>query len=473
MSFLLKYWKRQHKIIRLKKDRMDSEKIKALEKAPIKKLLIQYATPAIIAMVAASLYNLIDSIFIGHGVGALAISALALTFPLMNISAAIGSLIGGGGSTLLSVKLGQKDHKTAQLILGNVLIINVILGLLLSVVLLVFLNPILIFFGASEDTLPYAYDYMFIILIGNVITHLYFGLNAILRSSGHPKRSMQATILSVGINAVLDALFIFGFDWGIQGAAWATVIGQICGLIWQLNILRNPKELIHFKRGIYRLDWRLVKEMTSIGLSPFFMNLSSCVIIIAINQSLARTGGDMAIGAYGIINRIFFVAAMIVMGINQGMQPIAGYNYGARLSDRVMQVLRLSIIAATTITTSVFLAAQLYPNILAKMFTTDEELISIASQGMRLVCLVFPIVGFQMVTSIFFQSIGAAKKAIFLSLTRQLIFLLPGLLIFSRLFGTVGVWMSFPIADSLASLISAYMLRKEFRKFKENKVATI
>ncbi|MFA6832479.1 MAG: MATE family efflux transporter, partial [Bacteroidaceae bacterium] len=324
-----------------------------------------------------------------------------------------------------------------------------------------------LFFGASENTLPYAHDYMSIILLGNVVTHMFFGLNAILRSSGHPKRSMQATVLSVAINAVLDALFIFGFDWGIAGAAWATVIAQICALIWQLNIFRNPNELIHFRRGIYHLDWHLINEMTAIGLSPFLMNLSSSVIVIAINQSLARTGGDMAIGAYGIINRIFFVAAMIVMGINQGMQPIAGYNFGARLSGREMEVLKLSIIAATTVTTTVFLLAQFCPEILAKLFTTDTELISIASQGMRLVCLVFPVVGFQMVTSIFFQSIGIAKKAIFLSLTRQLIFLLPGLLIFSRIYGTVGVWISFPIADSLASLISAYMLWKEFKILKQ------
>jgi len=448
---------------------MNSEKFKALEQAPIRKLLIQYATPGIIAMVAASIYNLVDSIFIGHGVGALAISGLALTFPLMNISAAFGAMIGLGGSTLLSVKLGQKENKTAQLILGNVIVLNFILGLLLSIVLIALLDPILMFFGASKDTLPYAHDYMSIILLGNVITHLFFGLNAILRSSGHPKRSMQATILSVIINAILDALFIFVFKWGIEGAAWATVIGQLCALIWQLNILKNPNELIHFKQGIFRLDWHLIKDMTSIGLSPFLMNLSSSVIVIAINQSLARTGGDMAIGAYGIINRIFFVAAMIVLGINQGMQPIAGYNYGARLSDRVMEVLKLSIIAATTVTTTVFLLAQICPEILAKLFTTDHELISIATQGMRLVCLVFPIVGFQMVTSIFFQSIGITKKAIFLSLTRQLIFLLPGLLIFSRIFGTIGVWISFPVADSLASMISGYMLWKEFKKLKRQR----
>ncbi len=441
----------------------------------IGKLLTQYAIPAIIAMTASSLYNMVDSIFIGHGVGPLAISGLAVTFPLMNLAAAFGSLVGVGASTLISVKLGQKDYDTAQRVLGNVVVLNLIIGLGLTAVALMFLDPILYFFGASESTIGYARDYMQVILLGNVVTHLYFGLNAVLRSSGHPRKAMVATIVTVTVNTVLDPIFIFGFGWGIRGAAYATVLAQIVSLIWLLKLFSNKEELIHFRPGIFRLQRKIVQASLAIGLSPFLMNLASCFIVILINNGLKRYGGDLAIGAFGIVNRIIFLFAMVVMGLNQGMQPIAGYNFGARQYQRVTQVLKITILCATGVTTTGFLVGLLIPDVAVSAFTTDPELIGLAAEGMRISVLVFPIIGFQMVTSNFFQSIGMAGKAIFLSLTRQVIFLIPCLLILPRFIDN-GIWWSLPASDLMASLVSACLLIWQFRQFKkmaqENSLAT-
>lgn len=432
----------------------------------ISKLLMQYALPAIIAMTASSLYNMVDSIFIGHGVGTMALSALALTFPLMNLAAAFGSLVGVGAATLISVKLGQKDYATAQRVLGNVFVLNVLLGLAFTFAVYPFLNPILYFFGGSDETVGYAHDFMEIILAGNVITHLYLGLNSVLRASGHPRLAMFATIATVLINVLLAPLFIFVFGWGIRGAATATMLAQLVALLWQIRLFCRPEELLHFSRGIFRLKRKIVSASLAIGLSPFLMNLAACFIVIIINQGLKRYGGDLAIGAYGIVNRLVFIVVMVVMGFNQGMQPIAGYNFGARQYDRVTKVLRVTIFCATCVTVTGFLVGMLCPRLMAGIFTSDEELISISAHGLRIVVLCFPLVGFQMVTSNFFQSIGMANKAIFLSLTRQLIILLPCLLVLPRFFGEYGVWYSMPVSDLLASLTAMYMLWRQFRQFR-------
>ena len=438
----------------------------------IRKLLVQYSLPAIIAMTASSLYNMVDSIFIGLGVGPMAISGLALTFPLMNLSAAFGSLVGAGAATLISMRLGQKDYASAQRILGNVVILNLIIGLGFTVVTLLFLDPILYFFGASDATIGYARDYMTIILAGNVVTHMYLGLNAVLRSSGHPRKSMYATINTVIINAILDPLFIYGFGWGIRGAAIATILAQVISLIWQFRLLSNRNELLHFQPGIYRLRQRIVKDILAIGMSPFLMNVTACFIVILINKGLKEHGGDLMIGAYGIVNRLGFFFVMIVMGLNQGMQPIAGYNFGAQQFDRVLLVLKLTIAGATCVTATGFLIGELMPRLAVSAFTTDAELIRLSAIGMRIVFLFFPIIGFQMVTTNFFQSIGMASKAIFLSLSRQLLFLLPGLLFLPHLFdnmgwdGSWGVWFSMPLSDLLASLVAAVMLIRQFRIFR-------
>jgi len=430
------------------------------------KLLRQYSIPAIIAMTAASLYNMVDSIFIGHGVGALAISGFAITFPFMNIAAAFGSIVGVGASTLISVRLGQKDYATAQKVLGNVVLLNVAIGAVFTVISLIFLDPVLYFFGASEQTIMYARDYMVIILLGNIVSHTYFGLNAVLRSSGHPRKAMILTINTVVLNTILDPIFIFAFDLGIQGAAIATVLAQIVSLVWQINMFRNPRELLHFQRSAFRPEARIIRDMLTIGLSPFLMNIASCAIVIIINNGLKRYGGDLAIGAYGIVNRLALMFVFIVMGLNQGMQPIAGYNYGARLIPRLQEVLRQTIIIATVITTTGFLIGELIPETVVKMFTGDENLIRLSVYGLRVSVLIFPIIGAQIVIANFFQSIGMAGKAIFLSLIRQVLVLIPCLLILPNFFGEAGVWYSLPISDLIACIVSTYMIIIQIRKFK-------
>ena len=439
----------------------------------IRKLLMQYAVPAVVAMTASSLYNMVDSIFIGHGVGPLAISGLALTFPLMNLAAAFGSLVGVGAATLISMRLGQRDYATAQRVLGNVVMLNLLLGVGFGLVALLFLDPILYFFGASDATIGYAREYMTVILLGNVITHMYLGLNSVLRASGHPRKAMYATINTVIINTILDPIFIYGFGWGIRGAAIATVLAQIISLVWQFRLLSDRSELIHFRRGIYRLRRRIVRDVISIGMSPFLMNLTACFIVILINKGLKTYGGDLMIGAYGIVNRLAFVFVMIVMGVNQGMQPIAGYNFGAQQYDRVLRVLKLTIVCAVGITTAGFLVGEFAPRLAVSLFTSDEELIRLSVEGMRIVFVFFPIIGFQMVATNFFQSIGMAGKAIFMSLSRQLLFLMPGLIFLPRFFevstpwdGSWGVWCAMPLSDFLATVVAFFMLTHQLRKFR-------
>lgn len=440
---------------------------------PIGKLLTQYAIPAIIAMTASSLYNMIDSIFIGHGVGAMAISGLAITFPLMNLAAAFGSLVGVGAATMISVKLGQKDYKMAQMVFGNVVTLNLVIGVLFTIVTLLFLAPILYFFGASEATIPYARDFMVIILLGNVITHSYLGLNSVLRSAGHPRKAMFATIMTVVINTALDPLFIFTFKMGIEGAATATVLAQTIALAWLIWLLSDKNGLLHFQKGIYRLRKNLVANIIGIGMAPFLMNLAACFIVILINKGLKQYDGDLAIGAFGIVNRITFFFIMIVMGLNQGMQPIAGYNYGAQLYHRVTRVMKLTIIVATVVTTVGFLVGELIPELTVKAFTTDQTLVGLGARGMRIVVMFYPVIGFQMVTSNFFQSIGMAKKAIILSLSRQVMILIPCLIILPLFWGADGVWFSMPVSDAVASIIAAIMLYLQIKQFRRQEARQI
>ena len=444
---------------------------------PVGKLLKQYALPSIIAMLASSLYNIVDSIFIGHGVDALALSGLAVTFPLMNISTAFGAMVGMGSATLISVKLGQKDYSTAQHILGNAVVMNILMGVIFAVISLLFLNPILYFFGASDATIGYARDYMVIILLGNVITHMYFGFNALLRAMGHPKMAMKATIATVLVNTILDPLLIFetidlgfvkfaGAGWGIRGAAIATVLAQCISLVWQTRVMSDKREFIHFKRGIYKLKSYIVKEVLTIGLPPCLMNLASCFVVIFINRGLTSYGGDYAVGAYGIVHKMTFIFVMIVMGFQQAMQPIAGYNYGAKAYDRVTKVLKITIALATGVTTLAFVIGEFFPSYVARIFTSDAQMIEMAIVGMRYNCLLFPIVGFQMITGSFFQSIAQPGKSIFLSLSRQLLFLVPFIIIFPHFWGINGVWISLPASDFVSSIFSACLLGHYFRKHK-------
>lgn len=437
--------------------------------APVRPLLLKYALPAIIAMTASSLYNIADSVFIGHGCGPLALSGLAVAKPFMDICAAFGSLVGVGASTLIAIKLGEKEYESANRVLGNVIILNILLSTLVMLAGLIWLDPILCAFGASPDTLPYAHDYMQIILFGNILTHIYFGLNSVLRSMGHPKRAMVSTIVAVGVNIILDPIFIFGLDMGVRGAALATVISQAVSVVWQLILLANPHEIIHFHKGIWRLEPTITIRALQIGLSPFLMNLAHCMVVIIVNNQLARYGGDMAIATYGVINRFTFVFAMIVMGLNQGMQPLVGYNYGAKQYHRMLQAFSLTAWLATAVMSTVFILGEAVPEYMIRVFTNDPVLIADSIKPMRILCVFMWLVGFQMVTGNFFTSIGMAGKAIFLSLTRQVIFLIPLLLILPMLFTRtpiLGVWWSMPVSDALSALAALILLWVQLGKFR-------
>lgn len=430
----------------------------------IRKLLLQYAVPSIIAMSCSSLYNLVDSIFIGQFAGGYALAGLALTFPLMNLGTAFSSLIAVGASANIGIFLGKKDYTMAQKVLGNVVTLNFIIGILYMIGILAFLDPILYYFGASENTIAPAREYMQIILGGNIISHTYFALNAVLRATGLPRKAMNASIYTVLVNAALDPLFIY--LWGIRGAAIATVIAQAFSLAWVIYVLCNRDHVVHFQKGGYKLHKTIVKRILSVGMSPFFMNSTACLVVMVFNQGLKQFGGDMAIAAYGIVHKLTFLFIMVVMGLNQGMQPIASYNFGAKLYGRLKETVTLTAICAIAVTSTGFIIAELFPRTLVMMFTSDETLVNVAARGLRISFMFYPIVGFQMVTSNFFRSIGYAGTAIFLSLTRQLIFLLPLLFILPYFFELDGIWACMPSADLISCIISATIMVYHLKKLK-------
>lgn len=447
-----------------------------LAEKPVGSLLMQYAIPAIVAMAASSVYNIIDGIFIGQGVGAEAIMGLALTGPLMSLTAAFGAMVGVGAATLMSVKLGQKDYGTAQKILGNVVIMNLTLGIVLGLPLLVFINPILRFFGASDVTLPYARNFMSIILVGNVVTHMYLGLNALLRSTNRPQKAMCATIGTVVLNCILAPIFIFVLGWGIRGAATATIMAQMIMLTWQLRLFSNKNELIHLNRSIIKLDVKIVKESLLVGLPQFLINLCACLVAAMMTRSLTTYGGDMAVGAFGICNRFILFIVMVVIGLNQGMQPIAGYNFGARRYDRVLGVLGKALIFGSVITLAGFVIGVFFPTPFVSVFAKDSpQLIKLSAHALSCMVMMFPIVGIQIVSTAFFQSIGYAPKSIFLSLTRQLIFLVPAIFILPHLYADPleGLWHAAPVADGLASVLAITLLVLQVKKFKKQMQAPV
>lgn len=450
---------------------MNSKKQATLELGtkPVGRLLWQYAAPAIVAMTASSLYNIIDRAFIGQIVGADAIAGLGITFPFMNLSAAFGAAVGVGASTCISVKLGQKDYKTAEELLGNTVTLNLIVGFLFMVICMLFLDSILRFFGASEVTLPYAREFMEVILLGNMITHMYFGMNAVLRAAGKPRHAMYATLFTVACNIVLVITFVWLFRWGIRGAAMATITSQTLALCWQLWIFSDKEEIIYLKSGIYKLKAVLVRNIIAIGISPFLMNVAACIIVIFMNNQLVRYGGDMDVASYSISNSIAMMFVMFVMGVNQGMQPIAGYNYGAENYDRLMKVLNISMMAATAIMLTGWLIAMFLPYYCARIFTTDQTLIELSIFAIRVNMLVFPVIGFQMVITNFFQCIGKVKISIFLSLSRQLLLLLPLLVVLPLIWGIDGVWAALPASDATAALMAAIVMMSYMNKLKRKK----
>lgn len=452
------------------KQQSNTNQFNVLAEKPVGALLMQYAIPAIVAMAASSVYNIIDGIFIGQGVGPEAIMGLALTGPMMSLTAAFGAMVGVGAATLMSVKLGQKDYTTAQKILGNVVIMNLTLGIVLGAILLCFINPILCFFGASDVTLPYAREFMSIILVGNVVTHMYLGLNAMLRSTNRPQKAMYATFGTVILNCVLAPIFIFVLNWGIRGAATATILAQLMMLMWQLRLFSNKSDLIHLSRKNIKLDLRLVRESLLVGLPQFLINLCACLVAAMMTRSLTTYGGDVAVGSFGICNRLILFIVMVVIGLNQGMQPIAGYNFGAKRYDRVLGVLKRALCFGTMITMMGFIIGIFFPTPFVTLFAKDSpELIKMASHALSCMVMMFPIVGIQIVSTAFFQSIGYAPKSIFLSLTRQLIFLVPAIFILPHVYSDPleGLWHAAPVADGLASILAITLLTLQVKKFKK------
>jgi len=457
---------------------IDKDKATKLGTEPVGKLLMHYALPAILGMTVSSLYSVIDRIFIGNGVGPYAISGLALTMPMMNLMMAFGAMIGAGASAMISIRLGQKKIQDATNILGNTLVLNFIIGFLIMVVGLIFLDPILIAFGASGKTLPYARDFMQIVLLSSLFSSNFYGLNNVMRATGYPKKAMYSSMLSVAVNLCLAPLFIFVLHWGIRGAALATAIAQFCGFVWVFTHFLNKSHFIHFQKGYFRLKTRIIKDILSIGMSPFLMNVGASMVAMVMNMSLAKYGGggersDMAIGAYGIVNVVAILFIMVTLGLTMGMQPIVGYNYGAKQNHRALRAYKLTAIVAVVVTTLGFTIAMLIPKQLASMFTSDKGLIDQSVVALRIVLLMFPIVGFQIVTTSFFQSVGKAWLAITLSLSRQFLFLIPFLLIFPHFWGLNGVWYAAPAGDFLASIITIVLIATQLKRLVPANAPTI
>lgn len=445
----------------------DSNSPMTLGTKPIGKLLVQYSVPAIIASVATSLYNIVDSIFIGRGVGAMAIAGLAITFPLMNLVVAFCTLIAVGGATISSIFLGQKNIERTTDVVNNVMVLCIIHSVLFGGLTLIFLDPILYFFGATDETISYAREFMRIILYGTPITYVFIGLNNIMRATGYPKKAMISALVSVGVNVVLAPIFIFALDWGIRGAAIATLCGQFAAFIWVLSHFISKKSFIHFKLECRWFTPSIIKRIYAIGLSPFLMNVCACVVVIFINKALLDYGGDagnLSVGAYGILNRTTMFFVMIVFGVTQGMQPILGFNYGAGQWDRVKRTLKIGIWLGVAITTCGWIITELLPNTVSSLFTVDQSLIDIARRGFRIYFICYPVVGCQIVIQNFFQSVGKPKLSIFLSLTRQLLFLIPFLIILPRHFGVDGVWASMSASDIIAFFFAIVTLWYEMRR---------
>ena len=448
------------------------DRTKELETKDIKKLLWAYAMPSIVSQIIASVYNICDRVFLGQCVGALAIAGLAITMPIMNIVHAFGSLVGVGSSARMSIVLGKKDVNWAEKILGNSMILTFLLGILFVTGGYVFMDRILTMFGASEETIGYAREYMDIVLPGMFMTTVTFNLTGLIRASGYPTKSMWILAGGAILNIILDALFIYGLDWGIAGAAWATTISMTCSAVVAVLHFIQPKSFIRFRRHAWRPKGYIFRNILLIGMSPFLMNVAASGVVALLNRQLIHYGGDLAVGAYGIINTFASLAVMLILGVCMGMQPIAGYNYGAGHPHRLKAVYALTMKVNVIIGMVAAVLALAIPQILLRAFTKEQELIDIAVPAMRFILVMFALVGFTITNSNFFQSIDKPWIAIVTSLSRQVLFLLPMIYIIPPLFedmgkmGLTGVWASMTISDVLGAALAFVLMltqRKVFR----------
>ncbi len=446
---------------------MQLNREKNLTTKKISTLVWEYSLPAIVGTVVNALYNIVDRIFIGQGVGAMAISGLAITFPVTILTSSLGMLVGVGAASRISISLGKQRKDTAEQILGNSLLLTFIFNAVIMTLFYIYLDPILIAFGATDNTLPYAREYLQIVLLGNVFISLCYSFNNMMRASGYPQKAMYTMLIGAVLNIILDPIFIFVFKMGIAGVAWATVISMFIGMLFVMHHFYQPDSIIRLKRKYIRLNKEIIIAIVSIGMSPFLMQVAASGVAVLMNSSLIKHGGDLAVGAFGILNSMTMIIVMIVIGLNQGTQPIIGYNYGANHFDRVEQTFRYALRIATIITSIGFIIGMFFPRMFARAFTHETALLDIAEYGIRLSMISFPIVGFQIVAGSFFQSIGEASKAIIQSLSRQIIFLVPALLLLPRFFGLTGVWLSIPLSDFLSGLLSLYLLIGQIRIIKQ------
>ena len=431
-----------------------------------------YALPSVISQVIASLYNIADRIFIGQGVGALAIAGLAITMPVMNVIHAFGSLIGVGSSARMSIVLGQKDVRWAEKILGNSTIFTLVLGCLFTTAGYLFMDQILMKFGATDQTVAYAREYMLIVLPGMFLTTVTFNLTGLIRASGYPTKSMFILAGGAVLNIILDPIFIFWFDWGIAGAAWATTLSMAVSSLVSVLHFVSPKSFIRFRAHSWEPKGYIFRNITLIGMSPFLMNVAAAGVVAILNSQLLRYGGDLAVGAYGIANTFAMLLVMLILGVCQGMQPIAGYNYGAGHPLRLKEVYLLTLKVCVLVGLAGSIIACSIPQLLVRAFTHDEELVLIAVPAVRFLMVMFPLIGFTITNSNFFQSIDKPWIAILTSLSRQIIFLVPFCYLFPLLMenigfnGLMGVWFAATASDVAGAALAAILLfsqRKVFR----------
>lgn len=450
------------------------DRLKELATAPIWKILLKYSLPAVVGTVVSALYNIIDSIVIGHAIkDPDVVAGIAVTFPVMTLATALGMLIGAGAATRISIVLGQKDTHMAEIILGNSVQLTIIIGIIYASCFAIFIDPILHIFGASPATLPYAREFILWVLPGMVLINLTFSYNNVMRASGYPGKAMYTNMIGAVLNAILAPLFLFVFQWGIRGAAIATDISMLITAIWVMSHFFNKKSTLHFVRGTFKFNWPVIKSVLYIGMAPFLINVAGSGINAIVNNSLLQYGGDNAIAAVVVFNRYVTIFVFIVMGICQGMQPILGYNYGSGKFDRLFRTLRLAATSALIITTIGAIFAHIFPRQIASLFMTDQAQIAAAVNCLNITTIGFWIVGFQIVATNFFQSLGKAGKAVFLSLTRQVIFMIPMLFILPRVWHLNGVWGAFPICDGLSAIVAGIMLYRQIKRIKAESLAPV
>lgn len=435
----------------------------ALGEQKISTLLWDYSVPAIIGMVVNALYNVVDSIFVGQGVGEIGLIAVTIAFPLMMILMAVGMFVGLGAAALVSLRLGEQDKAGAELILGNALTMVIGLVVITTAAALWFLEPLLLFLGATPDVLPYAKSFMTIILAGSVFMHVSFGLNGIIRAQGDPKTALQTMLIGAVLNTILNPLFIFGLHWGIEGSAWATVISQAVATVWVMTYFIKGTGTLKLKRKYLAVQSKVMTGIAKIGLAPFLLQIGNSLVIVVLNFSLQKYGGALAIAAFGIINRVLMLMLMPVMGISQGAQPIIGYNYGAGNYRRVIETVKLAVIAASGLCLFGFIGVQLLDVHIIRLFNGNHELVQLGSDGLRLFLLMLPIIGFQIISANYFQAVGKAGYAIVFNLLRQIILLIPLIFLLPKFWGLTGIWLAGPISDLGAALLTGIFMVREIR----------